>query len=221
MVCLANVHMVMEAFDSPEFGQVLEEADLVCPDGMPLVWSLRRLANPRQTRVYGPDLTLHVCTAAQRTGIPVGFHGGRPEVLTALTRALKVRFPRLEIAHAASPPFRALGADEEAAEVDAINCSGARVLFVGLGCPKQERWMAARRGRVAAVMLGVGAAFDMHAGRLPQAPSWLQAAGLEWAFRLAMEPRRLWRRYTRHNPRFAARLLIELADRRLVARKEP
>lgn len=213
-VCLANVHMIMEAHDAPEFRAVLEVADLVCPDGMPLVWSLRMRGHREQARVYGPDLTLSVCATAERLGVPVGFHGGRPGVLTFLTDALRIRFPNLKIAYADSPPFRPLTADEDAAAVAAINQSGARILFVGLGCPKQERWMSAHRGHVRAVMLGVGAAFDFHAGAIRQAPAWIQRAGLEWMFRLAMEPRRLWRRYARHNPRFATKVLLELAGRR-------
>ena len=213
-VCLANVHMIMEAYDAKDFRAVLKEADLVCPDGMPLVWSLRRLGHSGQCRVCGPDLTLHVCAAAQTAGVAVAFYGGRPEILAALTAALAARFPALEIAHATAPPFRALTSEEDEAAVSAINASGARILFVGLGCPKQERWMAAHRGRVNAVMLGVGAAFDMHAGMVRQAPAWMQRSGMEWMFRLAMEPRRLWRRYARHNPRFAAKMLVELAGRR-------
>lgn len=220
-VCLANVHMIMEAHDSPAFRAVLDAADLVCPDGMPLVWALRRKGASQQRRVSGPDLTLHLCAAARHAGVPVGFHGGRPEVLDALVPALRTRFPDLDVAYAVSPPFRQVTPDEDAHTVEEINRSGARILFVGLGCPKQERWMAEHRGRVRAVMLGVGAAFDMHAGMLRQAPRLLQYAGLEWAFRLAMEPRRLWRRYARHNPRFAARILLELAGERRLARGRP
>lgn len=220
-VCLANVHMIMEAYDAPGFRAVLDAADLVCPDGMPLVWALRGKGAARQRRVSGPDLTLHLCEAARDAGVPVGFHGGRPEVLAALVPALRARFPGLDVAYAVSPPFRSLAPEEDARIVDDINRSGTRILFVGLGCPKQERWMAAHRGRIRAVMLGVGAAFDMHAGMLRQAPRVLQRTGLEWAFRLAMEPRRLWRRYARHNPRFAARMLLELAQERWLAREEP
>jgi N-acetylglucosaminyldiphosphoundecaprenol N-acetyl-beta-D-mannosaminyltransferase len=220
-VCLANVHMIMEAYDAPGFRAVLDAADLVCPDGMPLVWALRRKGAPQQRRVSGPYLTLALCAAARDAGVPVGFHGGRREVLDALVPALRTRFPGLDVTYAVSPPFRPVTPEEDADTVEDINRSGARILFVGLGCPKQERWMAEHRGRVRAVMLGVGAAFDMHAGMLRQAPRLLQRVGLEWAFRLAMEPRRLWRRYARHNPRFAARILIELAGERRLARGGP
>ena len=211
VVCLANVHMIMEAHDSSDFQAVLTSADLVCPDGMPLVWSLRRMGHLRQSRVCGPELTLHVRAAAEAAGVPVGLYGGRPDVVRLLRTALEAHFPSLEIAYALSPPFRPLTPEEDSTVVDEIHRSGARILFVGLGCPKQERWMSAHRGRVNAVMLGVGAAFDMHAGLLPQAPRWMQRAGVEWMFRLAREPRRLWRRYARHNPRFVARMLMELA----------
>ncbi len=154
------------------------------------------------------------CGSARRPldGIKVGFYGSTPETLAALVPRLKVRFPGLEVAYALSPPFRQLSEGEDAEVVAEIAASGTQVLFVGLGCPKQEKWMARMRGRVPAVMLGVGAAFDFHAGKLRKAPDWMQRAGLEWAFRLAMEPRRLARRYAVHNPRFVA-----LAARQLLA----
>ncbi len=201
-VCVANVHMVMEAYDDPGFRELINAADLVTPDGMPLVWMLRRLGCTNQQRVYGPTLTLWVAREAARQGIPVGFYGGHPEVVEKVSKKLAARFAGLQVAYCYSPPFRPLRPEEDEEIVQAINRSGVRILFVGLGCPKQERWMAAHRGRVQAVMLGVGAAFDFHAGRVPQAPSWLQNIGLEWFFRLLMEPRRLWRRYLKHNPRF-------------------
>lgn len=201
-VCVANVHMVMEAHDDPTFRALVNAADLVTPDGMPLVWTLRRKGYARQERVYGPELTLRVCERAAREGLPVGFYGGHPSALEALVESLKARFPGLQVAYAYSPPFRPLTPEEDERVVQAINASGARILFVGLGCPKQERWMADHKGRVRAVMLGVGAAFDLHAGRVRQAPPWMQRLGLEWFFRLLQEPGRLWKRYLKHNPRF-------------------
>ncbi len=203
-VCVATVHTVMEAHDDAAFRGIVNDADLVTPDGMPLVWGLRLLGVAGATRVYGPDLTPVVCARASDEGIPVGLYGGTPDVLETLRANLRRRSPGLAIAYAWSPPYRPLGADEDASVVRAINASGARILFVGLGCPKQERWMARHRGEVNAVMVGVGAAFDFLAGKKRQAPRMVQTLGMEWGFRLLCEPRRLWRRYLYHNPRFLA-----------------
>lgn len=213
-VCAANVHMVMEGYDSPAFRNVVNSADLVVPDGMPLAWGLRLLGVRGQERVYGPDLMLHVCEAAAFHGVPVGFYGGSPETLQDLVKKLRSRYPGLQVAYQYSPPFRPLTAEEDAAVTQQIVASGARILFVGLGCPKQERWMAEHKGKIPAVMLGVGAAFDFHAGRIPQAPRWVQNIGMEWFFRLCMEPRRLWRRYVKHNPRFLVLFALQLAGKR-------
>jgi N-acetylglucosaminyldiphosphoundecaprenol N-acetyl-beta-D-mannosaminyltransferase len=203
-VCVANVHVTMESYDSPEFRAIVNGADLVTPDGMPLVWALRLFGVARATRVYGPTLTEHLLERASTAGVAVGFYGASPSVLARMLDACRRRFPELSVAYAYAPPFRELTAAEDAAVVRQINESGARILFVGLGCPKQERWMASHKGRVNAVMLGVGAAFDFLSGVKSQAPAWMQRAGLEWVFRLASEPRRLWRRYAYHNPRFVA-----------------
>ena len=213
-VCVANVHMVMEAHDHPDFREIVNAADLVVPDGMPLVWMLRWMGFPGQERVYGPELTLRLVASAARAGIPVGFYGASPQALERILANFRQRFPSLQIAYAYSPPFRPLTPEEDEEVVRDINVSGTRILFVGLGCPKQERWMALHKGRVLTVMVGVGAAFDFHAGIKPQAPSWMQRAGLEWLFRFVTEPRRLWRRYVYHNPRF-----IVLAGTQLVRRK--
>ena len=202
MSCIANVHMVMEAWDDPSFRRVVNDAELVTSDGVPLVWSLRALGLTDATRVYGPDLTPVVCAEAARRGVPVGFLGGTPDVLDRLCRTLKTRFPALDIAFAHSPPWSPAPARPDDELARSIEESGARVLFVGLGCPKQERWMSVYREVLPCALVGVGAAFDFLAGEKRQAPGWLQRAGLEWAFRLACEPRRLWRRYLWHNPRF-------------------
>jgi len=202
-VCLGVVASVMEARESARYKAALESADLVTPDGMPLVWMLRGLGARPVSRVYGPDLTIAVLEAAQAEGTSVGFYGSSEEVLDRLAANLRRRFPRLVVAFRRAPPFRPLSKEEDAEVVRAMKESGARILFVGLGGAKQDLWMAEHRGSVPAVMLGVGAAFDFLAGTKPQAPRWMQNAGLEWLFRLATEPRRLWRRYLRHNPRFA------------------
>jgi N-acetylglucosaminyldiphosphoundecaprenol N-acetyl-beta-D-mannosaminyltransferase len=209
-VCIANVHVLMEAYDSPDFRSVLKHADLVTPDGVPLVWLMRLKGQRAQQRVYGPTLMLRVLEAAAQNGVPVGFYGGTPDVLGSLVKRMQERFDGLNAAFAVSPPFAEMSNQEDADLVEQINRSGIRILFVGLGCPKQEIWMARHRGKVNAVMLGVGAAFDFHAGVKPQAPPWMQGIGLEWLFRLSTEPRRLWKRYLYHNPRFVALAIADL-----------
>jgi N-acetylglucosaminyldiphosphoundecaprenol N-acetyl-beta-D-mannosaminyltransferase len=209
-VCVANVSSVMEAFDSPSVSLVMNSADLVTPDGMPLVWGLRALGAKDSSRVYGPDLTLTVLAEAERACIPVGFYGASQETLRRLLTFVHQRFPRLSVAYSCSPPFRQLSRDEDDRVTKEVNASGTRILFVGLGSPKQDIWMADHRGKISAVMLGVGAAFDFLSGTKPQAPRWMMRAGLEWLFRLATEPRRLWRRYLRHNPRFVLLFGLQL-----------
>ncbi len=201
-VCVATVHMVMEAYDDRRFQRIVNDADLVTPDGMPLVWALRLLGVRAASRVYGPDLVPALCGEAAAQHVPVGFYGGSPEVLERMLAEVRRRWPSLSIGYSWSPPFRPLTVAEDAEVVEQINQSGVRLLFVGIGCPKQERWMAEHRNRVALVMVGVGAAFDFLAGAKQQAPRFLQRAGLEWCFRLVTEPRRLWRRYLYHNPRY-------------------
>ena len=213
-VCAACVNNVIEACDDNTFNRCMNQADLVTPDGMPLVWGLRMLGVPDATRVYGPDLTQVLCERASRQGVPVGFYGGAPDVLEQLVVECRRRWPDLEVAYHFSPPFRELTPEEEASIVDDINASGAAILFVGIGTPKQDIWMARNRGRVRAVMLGVGAAFDFIAGRKKQAPSFMQKVGMEWLFRLLTEPKRLWKRYLYRNPRFVALFASQLVRRR-------
>jgi len=218
VVCVANVHMVMEARDDPAYRRTVNASELVTSDGMPLVWALRALGLPEASRVYGPTLLPHVRERAAHYGLPVGFYGGTPEVLARLQERLRAELPRLRIAFAHAPPFRAATRAEDADVVAAIEDAGVRILFVGLGCPKQERWMSAHRDRLGCTMVGVGAAFDFLAGTKPQAPAWMQDRGLEWLFRLASEPRRLWRRYLWHNPRFLLGMARQLLAARLAAR---
>jgi N-acetylglucosaminyldiphosphoundecaprenol N-acetyl-beta-D-mannosaminyltransferase len=205
-ICVAATHTVMVAQEDEATMDAVLGASLVVPDGQPLVWALRALGRPLPGRVYGPDLMLRHCERAAADGTRIFLYGGRNQgALVQLTLNLRRQFPGLRIVGGMSPPFRDLDdaeLDEVAAEIDR---TGADVVWVGIGVPKQEKWMAAMRGRLQApVLVGVGAAFDFHAGLVPQAPSWMQSAGLEWAFRLAQEPRRLWRRYLRYNPRFVA-----------------
>ena len=209
-VCLSNVHMVMQGWDDPNFRQIINAADLITTDGVPLVWCLRALGLPLAVRVYGPDLTLHVCAAAAQQQLAIGLYGGTAQSLKEFAALLQSRFPAIEIACSIAPPFRPLTEAEDATYTKQLAESGARILFVGIGCPKQEIWMSEHRGRLNMPMLGVGAAFDFHAGRVKQAPAWLQAIGLEWLFRLLMEPRRLWRRYAWHNPRFVLFFIEQL-----------
>jgi N-acetylglucosaminyldiphosphoundecaprenol N-acetyl-beta-D-mannosaminyltransferase len=203
-VAIATVNNVMEAQDDPGFANVMRACDLVTPDGMPLVWGLRALGVRDATRVYGPNLMPKVLAAAAEAGVPVGFYGGTEDVLRRMLDRIAVQLPSLQVPFAFSPPFRTPTDAEDADTVQRLAASGCRVLFVGIGCPKQERWMVEHRPNLEVVMLGVGAAFDFYAGSKRQAPVWMQSAGLEWVFRLATEPRRQWKRYLRHNPRFVA-----------------
>ena len=213
-LCEVPVNMVMEAYDDAECRRVINQADIVTPGGMPIVWTLRRLGFPQQPRVYGPEITLRVCQAAAAAGLPVGFYGATENTLRRLVGRLQERFPGLQVVYTYAPPFRPLSPEEDAAVVARIHASGCRILFVGLGCPKQERWMNAHRGAIRAPMLGVGAAFDFISGVKKQAPAWVMRIGLEWAFRLATEPRRLWRRYAYHNPRFVCLIVRQLLKSR-------
>lgn len=208
-VCVANVHMCMEAFDDPNYQAIVNDADLTVADGRPLFWAQRLLGCAGAQQVRGVDLTMAACLAAEKTGMPIGLYGATPECLKELHSSLHRKFPKLSIACTLSPPFRPLTQEENAADATSITRSGARILLVGLGCPKQEMWMAAQRDTqtssipgVSCVMIGVGAAFDFLSGSKKAAPRILQRLGLEWLFRFCCEPRRLWRRYFTHNPRF-------------------
>ena len=217
-VCFATVHMLMEAYDDPKFHTLLNQMDIVNPDGMPLVWSLRALGERDANRVYGPDATVFLLQVAQDEDIPVAFYGGSEQTLEVLVAEVRRRYPRLKIVYTLSPPFRALTAAEDEEITAQINSSGARMVFVGLGCPKQERWVMEHRGRIPAVLFAVGAAFDFFAGTKAQAPRWMMRNGLEWLFRLVTEPRRLAVRYMKHNPRFVVLILMQLMKRRATSR---
>jgi len=201
-VCVTNVHVTIEAEDDPSFRELVNNADLVLPDGTPLVWMQRWQGNEQASQVRGPSLMPMLMQHAEREGLKVGFLGGRQEVLDKILERARVDFPKLDVAYSYSPPFRSLTDDENAAMTDEINASGAQILFVGLGCPKQERWIAVNRDRVRAVSIGVGAAFDLYAGNIREAPAIISRLGMEWIFRLLQEPRRLFSRYLLVNPRF-------------------
>jgi len=201
-VCITNAHSVVTGSQDPAFGQVLREADMVTPDGAPVAWMMRRQGVAGQQRINGPDLMWRYCEQAAARGESIYLYGGTDETLVLLQKRLAEAFPGLRIAGAVSPPFRKATVDELVRDIEAINASGAGTVWVSLGCPKQEQWMAAQRGKVRAVMIGVGAAFDYHAGTIQRAPLWMQRSGLEWLHRLVSEPRRLWRRYLVTNSLF-------------------
>jgi N-acetylglucosaminyldiphosphoundecaprenol N-acetyl-beta-D-mannosaminyltransferase len=214
-VCACNVHSVVTTRRHAEFKKVVAEADLATPDGAPVAWMLRRLGHSEQQRIDGPTLMWRYCALAERFGKSVYLLGSTPSTLRGLVRALAREFPRLRIAGVHSPPFRPTTKEEDDEIVERINASGAGVVFVSLGCPKQELWMAGHRGRVRAVMIGVGCAFDYHAGTVSRAPPWMQRSGLEWLHRLCSEPTRLWRRYLITNTLFLVGAAAQLGRRRL------
>lgn len=202
-VCVTGVHGVMEAQGDAELMRIHNESGLTTPDGMPMVWLGRRAGATWMDRVYGPDFMLEVTRLGEERAWRMFYYGGAPGVPDELATRLKQRFPGLVVAGCHSPPYRPLTDDEALGVASLINRTEPDIVWVGLSTPKQEQWMARfRRLLDAPVLIGVGAAFDIHAGRLQQAPPWMQRTGLEWLFRLSREPRRLWRRYLRNNPRF-------------------
>jgi len=209
-VTLCNVHSVVTASQDPAFQRVIAQADLALPDGAPVAWTLRREGFVNQKRLSGPDLMWRYLAHAEQTGQSVFFFGSTQDTLDKLNVRIKSAFPALKLVGMESPPYRELSEEEDQAYVDQINQSGANVVFIGLGCPKQEAWMASHRGRIRAVMLGVGAAFDYHAGTVQRAPVWMQKLGLEWLHRLCSEPRRLFKRYLHTNSVFVYRTLKSL-----------
>jgi N-acetylglucosaminyldiphosphoundecaprenol N-acetyl-beta-D-mannosaminyltransferase len=215
LVTAADVHMIIQARRDPDYAAVLNDFDLVTPDGQPLRWGLRWTHQAQLAeRVYGPTLMLHVCEAAVRANLPIFLYGGLARTLERLSQSLRGRFPALRVAGTRAGRFRALTPAEQDADAAEITASGAAIVFVGMGCPRQEWWMFHMRDRIAAPMLGVGAAFDFHAGLVQQAPPWMQARGLEWAYRLAREPRRLWRRYLLLTPRFIPLIAVQVTGLR-------
>ncbi len=209
-ICASNVHMCMETYNSADFRQVVNSADLVVPDGRPIVWAMRAFGIRSARQVRGSDLVLEFCKKAEKQGVSVGLYGSTRQSLDRFQKFLKKLFPDLNIAIAISPPFRPLNVSENKEYINRINASGVRILFVGIGCPKQEKWMAAHKEKMSCVMVGVGAAFDFFSGEKKPAPRWMQVAGLEWFFRLASEPQRLWKRYLVHNTRFLLKIIPKI-----------
>lgn len=208
-VTLTNVHMIVEARQSRAFRAVLREASLSLPDGMPLVWLARARGNTA-VRISGPDFMMDFCARTTTRSYRHFFFGGDPSVARDVAQVVERRFPGVTVAGWISPPFRELAAEESAELIAEINASQPDIIWVALGCPKQEIWMHKNRHRLSApVMLGVGQAFNVHTGRVPRAPKWMRDSGLEWLFRLSVEPRRLWRRYLFTNANFLACLFVE------------
>lgn len=209
------VHGLMTGVLDPAHRYRLNSFELLVPDGQPVRWALNRLHDVRLgERVYGPNLMLEVCRRAEDDGLPVLFYGGSADLLEALTARLRERFPQLEIAGTMPSRFRRLSPAERDATVASIRAAGAAITFVGLGCPRQEVWAYEFRRALSMPLIAVGAAFAFHAGRLPQAPEYLQRRGLEWFYRLAQEPSRLWRRYLLLNPLYVSLLSLQLAGLR-------
>lgn len=209
-MCITGVHGVIESHRDPDLREIHNRAGMVTPDGMPMVWLGKAEGQRHMTRVYGPDLMLRALDEGRRLGHKHYLYGGAEGVPELLDLKLCERFEGLQIVGTHSPPFRPLTPEEDSAIISEINESGADVVWVGLSTPKQERWMAAHVGKVEApVMIGVGAAFDFHAGLKSQAPGWMQKSGLEWLFRMITEPRRLGPRYLVNNPLFLWLLLLQ------------
>jgi N-acetylglucosaminyldiphosphoundecaprenol N-acetyl-beta-D-mannosaminyltransferase len=223
-ICVAATHTVVACQDDPELAAAVHGAALVVPDGQPVVWAMNALGHNLPSRVYGPDLMAKYCERSALTGARMFLYGGRNQgALVQLALNLRRRFPGVQIVGGYSPPYRALSAEEREAVVAEINHAKPDVVWVGIGVPKQEKWMAEMHEHLTApVLVGVGAAFDFHAGLVPQAPSWMQAWGLEWLYRLLQEPRRLWKRYLTYNPRFVFGFARQYArHRRAAARRAP
>jgi N-acetylglucosaminyldiphosphoundecaprenol N-acetyl-beta-D-mannosaminyltransferase len=222
-VCVCNVHTVMASAEDEQLRSALLASSINVPDGQPLVWALGALGYPLGDRVYGPELMARACARSATSGQRLYLYGGRNQgALVQLALNLRQRYPGVRVVGGYSPPHRPLTDEERDAVVREINGSRADVVWAGIGVPKQEKWMADMRPRLdAPVLIGVGAAFDFHAGLVPQAPTWIQESGLEWAYRLAHEPRRLARRYIRYNPRFVLAFGRQLLEHRRAAERRP
>jgi N-acetylglucosaminyldiphosphoundecaprenol N-acetyl-beta-D-mannosaminyltransferase len=211
-ICVTGVHGVMEAQDDPAFKKILNGALLCTPDGMPMVWVGKLNGHREMSRVYGPDLMLDVCAWSETSGCKHFFYGGADGVAELLAQKLKAKFPKLNVVGTFTPPFRALNPDEEKKLREQISAVQPDILWVGLSTPKQEKFMAEFLPKLdVPLMIGVGAAFDFHSGRVQQAPRWMQRSGLEWFYRLCREPRRLAKRYFRNNPLFVLKFSGQLA----------
>ena len=214
-VCATSVHGVMEAQRDPEFRDILNHALLVTPDGMPTVWVGRMQGNSTMKRVFGPDLMLEVCRRSAAMGIRHFLYGGKPGIADELAEVLQRRFPDIKIVGTFTPPFRPLEPSEQLVLERQLEAALPDIIWVGLSTPKQEKFMAANFRRLpCSIMIGVGAAFDIHTGHLMDAPQWIKEAGLQWAHRLCQEPSRLWKRYLRNNSAFLVAIGLQIAGLR-------
>jgi len=214
-VCPTGVHGVMEAHRDPELRDILNHALLVTPDGMPTVWVGRMQGNSTMKRVFGPDLMLEVCRRSAGTGIRHFLYGGNPGIAAELAERLRCRFPGIKVVGSFTPPFRPLEPSEQLALEEQMETTLPDIVWVGLSTPKQEKFMAENFRRLPCkVMIGVGAAFDIHTGRVHDAPQWIKEAGLQWAHRLCQEPRRLWKRYLVNNSAFLVAIGLQLTGLR-------
>ncbi len=219
-VCIANVHMVVTAYQDKQFAPFVREADIVTADGLPLTWAMRLLLGIRQERVAGMDLLPDLIRAAEAAALPVYFYGGTEDMLNATSDYLSVHYPALTIAGTYSPPFRPLLPEEENNIASQITQSGAKMVFVVLGCPKQERWMGAMKNKIPAVMVGVGGALPVLIGMQKRAPRWMQKSGLEWFYRLCQEPGRLFKRYAFTNSLFILLVAKEFIRLRIIRQRD-
>ena len=215
-VCVSNVHMCMEVFDSNEYRNIINNADLVLPDGRPIFWSQKLLGHKKAQQVRGQDIMRVVCKSTGQKALNIGLYGGSSdELLKQVVEKLSNDYSDIRITFAYSPPFTAITLEEDDEIIKKISESNVDILFVGIGCPKQERWMAQHKGKINCVMIGVGAAFDFIAGKKKHAPRWIQKIGLEWFFRLCSEPQRLWKRYLIQNPRFIYHFLKQVLKHKI------
>ena|SRR5258708_3649079 len=208
-VCVANVHMFVEAYLDRDFGKVINSADIVTPDGKPLTWGMRILYGVRQDRVAGSDILPELLQECERHRLSVFFYGGSKALLDETSRFLSIRYPGLNVAGLYSPPFRALTEEENRAVISKINDAAPNVVVVVLGCPKQEKWSAYMKGKINSLMIGFGGALPLLIGTQRRAPRWMQRWGLEWLYRLSIEPRRLFKRYAVTNTLFVYIILKE------------
>jgi len=212
-ICVTGVHGVMEAQEDITFRKILNTAFLCTPDGMPMVWAGKLNSHRKMRRVYGPDLMLDVCAWSETNGSRHFFYGGADGVAELLAEKLKARFPKLQVAGTFTPPFRPLGAEEEKQLQAMVRAVRPDIFWVGLSTPKQEKFMSEYLPKLdVTLMIGVGAAFDFHSGRVKQAPRWMQRSGLEWFYRLCREPRRLAKRYFKNNPLFLLKIVGQLCS---------